>query len=368
MKLKAASGVFLLTRVADCVTIPRRTEIEIISTQERTEAQVMKCLVFSAKPYDRKFLKPLAEENGPQLDFIEARISERTSRLAEGFPAICTFVNDPLTAEILEQLHTYGTQLITLRCAGYNQVHLTKAQELGFKVTRVPAYSPYAVAEHAVGMTLSLCRHLHRAYQRVRDNNFALDGLLGFDLHGRDVGIVGTGAIGSVTAKIFAGFGCNVKLFDIQPNPACKGYGEYVPLDHLLRNSDIVSLHCPLTPETFHMINTDAVATMRKGVMLINTSRGGLVDTQAVIQGLKTGHIGSVGLDVYEEEGDLFFEDLSNRVITDDVFSRLLTFPNVLITAHQAFFTTDALKAIAETTIANLDRFEKGEPLLNSLT
>lgn len=328
----------------------------------------MKYLVFSAKPYDRNFLEPLAHNAGHQLDFVETRLNERTCRLAEGYPAICSFVNDTLNAEILEQLHGYGIQLITLRCAGYNQVHLAKAQELGFKITRVPAYSPYAVAEHAVGMTLSLCRNLHRAYQRVRDNNFALDGLLGFDLHGRDVGIVGTGAIGSVTAKIFSGFGCKVRLFDIHQSAACQGFGEYVPLDDLLRNSDIISLHCPLTPDTLHMIDQQSISCMRKGVMLINTSRGGLVDTQAVIEGLKSGHIGSVGLDVYEEEGDLFFEDLSNRVITDDVFSRLLTFPNVLITAHQAFFTSDALKAIAQTTIDNLSRFEKREPLMHCIT
>lgn len=328
----------------------------------------MKCLVFSAKPYDRKFLQSQAQEAGHELDFLEARLSERTCRLAEGYPAICSFVNDPLPKETLEQLHEIGVQLITLRCAGYNQVHLPTAQTLGIKVTRVPAYSPYAVAEHTVGMTLSLCRHLHRAYQRVRDNNFALDGLLGFDLHGRDVGIVGTGAIGSVTAKIFAGFGCKVKLFDLRHNEACSGYGEYLPLQELLRNCDIISLHCPLTPETFHMINAETIADMRRGVMLINTSRGGLVNTQAVIQGLKVGHIGAVGLDVYEEEGDLFFEDLSNRVITDDVFSRLLTFPNVLITSHQAFFTSDALTAIAKTTIENITRFELKQPLLNCLT
>lgn len=328
----------------------------------------MKCLVFSAKPYDRLFLEPFAREAGHELDFIETKINEKTCRLSEGYTAICTFVNDGLDATVLDRLNHFGVRLIALRCAGYNQVNLPKAQELGIKVTRVPAYSPYAVAEHTVGMTLSLCRNMHRAYQRVRDNNFALDGLLGFDLHGRDVGIIGTGAIGSVTAKIFSGFGCNVKLYDVHPNPNCTAYGEYVSLDALLRNSDIVSLHCPLTPDTFHLINSQTIDSMRKGVMLINTSRGGLVDTQAVIQALKSGQIGSVGLDVYEEEGDLFFEDLSNRVITDDVFSRLLTFPNVLVTAHQAFFTSDALRAIARTTIDNLTRFDRNETLLNCLT
>jgi len=328
----------------------------------------MKCIVFSAKPYDRAFLDPLARSFGHELEFIETRLNERTCKLADGYPAVCSFVNDPLNAEILDCLHRGGVRLITLRCAGYNQVSIPKAQELGIKITRVPAYSPYAVAEHAVGMTLSLCRHLHRAYQRVRDNNFSLDGLLGFDLNGRDVGIVGTGAIGSVTAKIFSGFGCRVKMFDPKPSEFCQAYGEYVPLDHLLRNSDIISLHCPLTPATSYLINRTTIAEMRRGHMLINTSRGGLVDTQAIINGLKTGHIGAVGLDVYEEEGDLFFEDLSNRVITDDVFSRLLTFPNVLITAHQAFFTSNALQAIAQTTIDNLTRFEKQQPLLHCLT
>jgi len=328
----------------------------------------MKCIVFSAKPYDRVFLEPLARSSGHELEFIDTRLNERTCKLADGYPAVCCFVNDPLNAEILDCLHRGGVRLITLRCAGYNQVSIPKAQELGIKITRVPAYSPYAVAEHAVGMTLSLCRHLHRAYQRVRDNNFSLDGLLGFDLHGRDVGIVGTGAIGSVTAKIFAGFGCRVKMFDPKPNESCQTFGEYVSLDDLLRNSDIISLHCPLTPATSYMINGPKIAVMRRGHMLINTSRGGLVDTQAIINGLKTGHIGAVGLDVYEEEGDLFFEDLSNRVITDDIFSRLLTFPNVLITAHQAFFTSNALEAIAQTTIDNLNRYQKQEPLLHCLT
>jgi D-lactate dehydrogenase len=327
----------------------------------------MRCAVFSSKPYDREFLGAGAAEAGHEFEFIDSRLTPLTLRLVDGFPAICTFVNDQLNAEMLQGLYQRGVRLIALRCAGFNQVDLKCAKSLGISVTRVPAYSPYAVAEHAVGMTLSLCRHLHRAYQRVRDNNFALDGLLGFDLHGRDVGIIGTGAIGTVTARIFAGFGCRVRLFDIRPNPTCESIGQYVGLDELMCQSDIISLHCPLTPDTLHMIDGGAIARMRPGVMIINTSRGGLVDTRAIIDGLKSGRIGSVGLDVYEEEGDLFFEDLSNRVITDDVFSRLLTFPNVLVTAHQAFFTSDALRAIAETTITNLSLFEQNKTLLNQL-
>lgn len=327
----------------------------------------MKCAVFSTKSYDREYLERAGREFGHEFEYFEPRLTEKTQKLAAGFPAVCTFVNDALDRNILEYLSANGTQIIVLRCAGFNQVDLRSAQELGLKVARVPAYSPYAVAEHTVGMTLSLCRKLHRAYQRVRDNNFALDGLLGFDLHGRDVGIIGTGAIGSVAARIFHGFGCNVKLFDIKPNPDLLPLGRYVTLHELLSHSDIISLHCPLTPETFHIIDANSISSMRSGVMLINTSRGGLVDTQAVIEGLKKSHIGSVGLDVYEEEADLFFEDLSGSVVKDDVFSRLLTFPNVLITAHQAFFTSDALTAIARTTALNLQEFELRKKLSNEI-
>jgi D-lactate dehydrogenase len=328
----------------------------------------MRCAVFSTKAYDRQYLTPVAQEKGHELEFFEARMGSSTQKLAEGFPAICTFVNDPLPAETLDYLYNHGTRLITLRCAGFNQIDLKAAKRLGIAVTRVPAYSPFAVAEHTLAMTLSLCRNLHRAYQRVRDNNFALDGLLGFDLHGRNVGIIGTGAIGSVAAKIFHGFGCHVRMFDIHHNPACSGYGNYVTLDELIRSSDIISLHCPLTPDTFHLINKETISMMKKGIMLINTSRGALIDTQDVIDGLKSQHIGAVGLDVYEEEGDLFFEDLSNKVITDDVFSRLLTFPNVLVTAHQAFFTSDALQAIARVTAENLTQFENGHTLANQIS
>jgi D-lactate dehydrogenase len=255
--------------------------------------------------------------------------------------------------------------MIALRSAGFNHVDLGAAASAGIAVARVPAYSPHAVAEHTVALILRLNRKMHRAFNRVREGNFALDGLLGFDLHGKTVGIVGTGKIGEIVARILNGFGCRLLAFDPDPNPACVALGvEYVALDDLFANSDVITLQCPLTPQTHHMVDRDAIARMKPGVMLINTSRGAVVDTSALIAGLKQGRVGSVGLDVYEEEADLFFEDLSNTFIEDDVFARLLTFPNVLITGHQAFFTHEALSAIAETTIANLSAFERdGAPI-----
>jgi D-lactate dehydrogenase len=251
---------------------------------------------------------------------------------------------------------------VALRAAGFNNVDLLAAERLGITVARVPAYSPESVAEHAVALILSLCRRIHRAYARVRDGNFSLQDLMGFDLHGRTVGIVGTGRIGHAFARIMAGLGCRLLAADPVENPACRDLGvAYVDLDGLLVESDVVSLHAPLTPQTHHLIDREAVARMKPGVMLVNTSRGALVDTAAVIEGLKDGRIGFLGLDVYEEEADLFFQDLSNVVIRDDVFTRLLTFPNVLITAHQAFFTEDAVRAIAETTLQNVTSFERGQ-------
>ena len=285
-----------------------------------------------------------------------------TSVLADQFPAVCVFVNDQLDALVLAELARQGTRLIALRCAGFNNVDLAAARDLDMTVVRVPAYSPYAVAEHTVGLILSLNRKIHRAYNRVRDGNFALDGLLGFDLHGRTVGLIGTGQIGAVTANILNGFGCSLLAYDPYPNPACEAIGvRYVPLAELLAESDIITLHCPLTPETHYLINGRALSQMKKGVMLINTSRGALVDTRAVINALKSGQVGYLGLDVYEEEGDLFFEDLSDQAIRDDIFARLLTFPNVMITGHQAFFTAEALQNIAATTLANVTAFEQGE-------
>jgi len=263
---------------------------------------------------------------------------------------------------VLDRLAAGGIRMVALRSAGYDNVDLVRAGELGITVARVPAYSPHAVAEHAVALILALNRRIHRAYNRVREYNFALTGLLGFDLYGRTVGVIGTGAIGAVFARIMIGFGCRVLAHDVRRNPECERMGaEYVDLGRLLGESDIVSLHCPLLPQTYHLIDADALNRMRRGAMLINTSRGGLLDTTAVIAALKTGHLGYLGIDVYEEESALFFEDRSEEgAFSDDVFARLLTFPNVIVTGHQGFFTSDALRSIAETTMANLRGFEAG--------
>lgn len=319
----------------------------------------MQVAVFSTKPYDREFLD-IANRALPvphRLVYLESRLSEDTAVLADGAAAVCLFVNDIANARVLGALSEQGVRLVALRCAGFNNVDLAEASRLGIRVARVPAYSPEAVAEHTLAMMLALNRRIHRAHARVREGNFALDGLLGFDMKGRTVGLIGTGRIGAALARILTGFGCRVLAHDPHPEPALPV--EFVGLDTLLAESDIVSIHCPLTPATHHLINAAAIARMRRGVMLVNTSRGAIVDTRAVIAGLKSGRIGLLGLDVYEEEADLFFEDLSGQVLHDDVFARLLTFPNVLITAHQAFFTADALTAIAETTIGNLDAFAR---------
>lgn len=319
----------------------------------------MKIAVFSTKPYDEQFLTSAAEDHDHELTFFEARLATATASLADGFDAVCVFVNDQVDADVVETLTEKGVRAVALRCAGFNNVDLDCAKRLGISVVRVPAYSPHAVAEHAVGLVLALNRHLHRAYGRVRDGNFALNGLLGFDLYGRTVGIVGTGQIGSVFAHIMKGFGCRLLGFDQRENEACLELGmEYVSMDEVFAQSDIISLHCPLTPETHHIINDSAIEKMKPGVMIINTSRGAVIETQAVIDGLKSGKIGHLGLDVYEEEADVFFEDLSDRVIPDDALARLLTFPNVLITGHQAFFTKEALTCIAETTLANLTELQ----------
>jgi D-lactate dehydrogenase len=327
----------------------------------------MRTAVFSTKSYDRQFLAPAAGQAGHELVFFEPRLTPDTALLASGFPAICSFVNDILNAELLERLAAGGTRFVALRCAGFNQVDLEAAARWSVRVARVPAYSPYAVAEHALGMMLALNRKYHKAFNRVRDGNFALEGLLGFDMHGKTAGVIGTGKIGAIVARLLACFGCKVLMYDVVQNPECAGLGSYVRLPELLRQCDIVTLHCPLTPATHHLINEHSVAVMKAGVMLINTSRGGLVDTQSVIDGLKSGQIGYLGLDVYEEEADLFFENLSEQVIQDDVFMRLLTFPNVLITSHQAFFTQTALAEIAKATMNNLSAFETGGELANEV-
>jgi D-lactate dehydrogenase len=320
----------------------------------------MRVAVFSSKHYVQEYFQQANRTAKHELVFFESRLTDLTTPLAEGFPAVCTFVNDLLDARVLLSLSRQGTKLIALRCAGFNQIDLQSASQLGLTVARVPAYSPHAVAEHTIALLLALCRHLHRAYNRVREGNFALDGLLGMELHGRTAGVVGTGKIGAIVAKILAGFGCKLLGFDVVQNTEAKAAGlEYVTLDELFSRSDIISLHCPLMPATHHLIDDESLARMKRGVILINTSRGPLIDTKAAIRALKSGKLGALGLDVYEEEADLFFEDLSNRVIQDDVFSRMLTFPNVIITGHQAFFTETALAAIAEDTLANITAFEE---------
>jgi D-lactate dehydrogenase len=329
----------------------------------------MKVAVFSTKAYDRRFLEAANADRRHELVFFEARLTADTAVLATGFPAVCAFVNDQLDEKTLKALAEQEIRLIALRSAGFNHVDLTAATELGLTIVRVPAYSPYAVAEHAIGLILTLNRKIHRAYNRVREGNFSLDGLLGFDLHGKTVGIVGTGKIGVIVAQILKGFGCQLLTYDLYPNPECEALGaKYVELPELFAASDIITLHCPLTPETYHLINDQALEQMKPGVMLINTSRGALVDTEAVIGALKSRKIGYLGLDVYEQESDLFFEDLSEEVIQDDVFQRLLTFPNVLITGHQAFFTENALKNIAETTLSNITDIEQGRPCPNQIS
>ncbi|MDP3211338.1 2-hydroxyacid dehydrogenase [Methylotenera sp.] len=318
----------------------------------------MRVAVFSTKSYDKTYLDS-ANAGQHQLVYLEPRLDSTTAFAAEGAQAVCVFVNDILDAEVIAILAKQRVQLITLRCAGFNHVDLEAAKLHGITVARVPEYSPHSVAEHAVALMLTLNRKIHRASARVREANFSLDGLLGFDMHGKTVGVIGTGKIGQCVAKIMSGFGCRVLAFDPYPNQQCIEAGaSYVTLQTLLSRSDIVSLHCPLTPETHHLIDEKAIKQMRAGVMLINISRGAVIDTRAIIRGLKSGVIGSLGLDVYEEEENLFFRDLSNTVIHDDVFARLLTFPNVVITGHQAFFTDEALTEIASTTIANISAYE----------
>ncbi|MEW4453289.1 2-hydroxyacid dehydrogenase [Bremerella sp. JC817] len=328
----------------------------------------MDVAVFGTKSYDRKFLESAAEGAAIRWHFIEPRLTETTAPLAHPFQAICCFVNDEISSDVLEVLAAGKTRMIAMRCAGYNNVDLPKAHELGIQVARVPAYSPYAVAEHAIGLILTLNRKYHKAYNRIREGDFSLSGLLGFDLNGKTVGVIGTGKIGQLFARIMHGFGCELLAYDVKPADDCVALGvQYVPLDELLAKSDIISLHCPLLPATRHLIDDKAIGKLKPGAMVINTSRGGLIDTRAAIQGLKNGQIGSLGIDVYEEEADLFFEDKSETVIQDDVFARLMTFPNVLVTGHQGFFTQNALQAIAEVTVDNLKQFDAGQPLTNQV-
>lgn len=326
----------------------------------------MKVAVFNTKPYDREYLnranQALPHPLRHQLEFIETQLNAQTSLLAQDCSAVCAFVNDTLDEACLNQLAKLGVKLIALRCAGYNQVDLAAAQKLGLRVARVPEYSPHAVAEHALGLILMLNRHLHRAHYRIMENDYSLNGLLGFDLVNKTVAVIGTGIIGQVFARIMLGIGCQVIATDLQPNPELISKGvRYLPLEEIWPQADIISLHCPLNPGTHHLVDDVAVQQMKPGVMLINTSRGGLIDTPAVIKGLKNKKIGYLGLDVYEEEGNLFFENYSDQLLQDDIFARLLTFPNVVITGHQAFFTREALAAISRITLANLTHFEQGE-------
>jgi D-lactate dehydrogenase len=320
----------------------------------------MRVAVFSTKPYDRRYLDKANLDSAHAITYLDAKLSVDTAALAGDADAVCAFVNDQLDRACLASLAQTGVRLVALRSAGFNNVDVASAQGLGIAVARVPAYSPHAIAEHAVALVLTLNRKTHRAYNRVREGNFALDGLLGFDLCGKTVGIVGTGKVGEVAVKIFRGFDCRVLAHDPNPSPACERLGaQYVSKDELLGASDVVSLHCPLTPETRHFIDAAAIRMLKRGSMLVNTSRGAVIDTRAVIAGLKSGAVGSLALDVYEEESELFFGDHSGDVIRDDVFARLLTFPNVLITGHQAFFTEEALTSIAQVTIDNITTFEE---------
>ena len=325
----------------------------------------MRVTVFSTQNHDRRFLDPAFRDAGHDPVLLEHRLTPDTAALAAGSDAVCVFVNDDAGTDTLGQLAASGVGLVLLRCAGFNNVDLDAANAHGIAVARVPAYSPEAVAEHTLALILALNRRIHRAWLRVREGNFALHGLLGFNLHGKTVGVVGTGRIGSAVTRILNGFGCRVLAHD--PEPAAVD-AEYVELDELFQRSAMVTLHCPLTPDTHHLIDDHAIARMPEGVMLVNTSRGATVDTRAVIAGLKSGRVGALGLDVYEQEGDLFFRDLSDEVIRDDTFQRLLTFPNVLVTGHQGFFTREALESIAAITRHNLDQFAAGEALDNRVT
>lgn len=325
--------------------------------------------VFSTQPYDREFLTEAFADSSHQLIFLEASLNARTAKLATGSHGICAFVNDVLDEECLNQLGRHGILHVFLRCAGYNQVNLETAFKLGFGIYRVPAYSPESVAEHAVALLLTLNRKTHKAYNRVRENNFSLDRLTGFQVHGKTIGIVGTGKIGAAFARIMKGFGGSLLAFDPFPNQMLEveiGF-KYVSLDQLLIQSDIVSLHCPLRPETKHLINSSTLDKMKTGAMLINTSRGGLVDTQAVIHALQIGKLGHLGIDVYEQEESLFFKDRSEEIIDDQLLGQLMHFPNVLVTAHQAFFTKEALREIAMTTLANVEAAEKQQPISSQI-
>lgn len=328
----------------------------------------MKVAVFSTKSFDREYFNQFNTSGKHELTYFEAPLNPNTTNLSLGFDAVCVFVNDKLDAPVIEQLKGNGVGLIALRCAGFNNVDLEAAKEHDIKVVRVPSYSPQAVAEHAVALILTLNRKTHKAYNRIRENNFSLERLTGFDIYGKTVGVIGTGQIGRIFARIMLGFGCKVLAFDLQPSEELIKAGViYASFEDLLTDSDIVSLHCPLNPNTRHLLGEKEFEKMKSGSMLINTSRGGLINTTAAIHALKHGQLGYLGIDVYEQEEHLFFRDLSESIIHDDEIARLMTFPNVLITAHQGFFTREALAEITQTTLQNLTDFEEGKELLNAV-
>lgn len=320
----------------------------------------IKIAFFDTKPYDRKSFDAVKDDGSIDITYYDAHLDSNTANLTPGFDVVCAFVNDTISKPVIEQLVANGVQLVALRCAGFNNVDF-KAAFNRIHVVRVPAYSPHAVAEHAVALILSLNRKTHKAYSRTRDGNFSINGLLGFDMHGKTAGIIGTGKIGRCMIEILLGFGMKVLAFDKHPDTSLaftsSSNFQYAALDKIYAESDIISLHCPLTPETEHMINARTIEQMKPGAMIINTGRGKLIQTAALIHGLKTRKIGAAGLDVYEEESDYFFEDRSTEILTDDMLARLMTFPNVLITSHQAFFTAEALRSIAETTLQNVKEF-----------
>lgn len=328
----------------------------------------MKLAVYSTKQYDKKYLQQVNESYQYDLEFFDFLLTEKTAKTAHGCDGVCIFVNDDGSRPVLEELKKHGVKFIALRCAGFNNVDLDAAKELGLRVVRVPAYSPEAVAEHAIGMMMTLNRRIHRAYQRTRDANFSLEGLTGFTMYGKTAGVIGTGKIGIAALRILKGFGMRLLASDPYPSAAALELGvEYVDLPTLFANADVITLHCPLTSDNYHLLNRDSFAQMKDGVMIINTSRGGLVDSQAAIEALKTQKIGALGMDVYENERDLFFEDKSNDVIQDDIFRRLSACHNVLFTGHQAFLTAEALISISQTTLENLRQLENGDDCPNAL-
>lgn len=324
----------------------------------------MKIAFFSTKKYDMVSFNQVNENFGFEIDYFEETLNERNVLLTKGYEAICVFVNDKINAHVIASLKEYGVKTVALRCAGFNNVDVEAAKKTGLHVVRVPAYSPAAVAEHAVALILTLNRKIHKAYIRVRENNFSIENLTGFTVQGKTVGVIGTGLIGEAFAHIMSGFGCNIYAYDVYPKENLKAKGViYDSLENVLKVSDIVSLHCPLLPETHHIINKNTLAIMKKGAMLINTSRGALLDTVAVIDSLRNKHLGYLGIDVYEQEEGLFFNDLSEHIIEDDVLARLMTFPNVIITGHQGFFTWEALRQIAKVTFESLQAVKQNRPV-----